>query len=101
MGCRREDRRGEGRCDGGKTWWSADDGGGEGRREGGEGRDDGSWKRIGTGGWAYKSDDGDPWWKRMKWKIETDLGGEERTDMRWRPNAGDERQGMALAAGWP
>ena len=32
----------------------------------------------------------------MKRKIETDLGCEERTDMRCRPN-GDERQGLALA----
>lgn len=47
-------------------------------RRGGESEEeyggDGSKKRIGTGGSAYKSDGGDPWWKRMKWKIETDLG---------------------------
>jgi len=35
----------------------------------------------------------------MKGKIGTDLGCEERTDMRWRPNVGDERQGLALADG--
>jgi len=31
--------------------------------------------------------------------IETDLGFEDRTDMRWRPNVGDERQELALADG--
>ena len=40
----------------------------------------------------------------MKRKIETDLGCEERTVMRCKPNVGDERQGLALADGlewWP
>ena len=82
-----------------QSWqsWKSDAGG---RRddEGGEECEGGggSKKGTGAGGSAYKSDEGDPWWKGMKWKIETDLGCEERTDMRCRPN-GDERQGLALA----
>jgi hypothetical protein len=53
-----------------------------------------------VGGWTYKSDGGeDPLWDRMKGKIGTDLGRDERTDRRWRPNVGDERQGLALADG--
>ena len=65
---------------------------------------DGSRKRIGADGLAYKGENGDPYWMGMKGKIETDLGREEMTDMRWRWNAGDERRGLALAEGvqrWP
>jgi len=82
MGYRREDRQriGEGRCDEGKrqwhSWWNVVGGGGRRDDDGGEeyGGRDGSRKGIGAGGSAYKSDGGDPYWKRMKWKIETDLG---------------------------
>ena len=71
--------------------------------EGGEecGGSDGSRKRIGADGLAYKGENGDPYWMEMKGKIETDLGCEEGTDMQ---NVGDERQGRALADGlqwWP
>jgi hypothetical protein len=45
---------------------------------------DGSRKRIGAGGLAYKGENGDPYWMRMKGKIETDLGCEKMTDMRCR-----------------
>lgn len=60
---------------------------------------DGSRKRIGADGLAYKGGDGDPYWMGMKGKIETDLGSEERPDMRRRQDAGDERQELALADG--
>ena len=51
-----------------------------------------------AGDWIYKSDDGDLLQDRMKGKIETGLGC-ERMDMRWRPNVGDVRQGLALVNG--
>jgi len=42
----------------------------------------GGWRKgIGADGLAYKSENGDPYWKGMKGKIETDLGRDERTDM--------------------